>query len=86
MGVVGGRLATGAVGAIVGAIMLVAGASLLLGGPFFRTSQQTDPWYFGGGESSSAVLTAVGVLGVLLVLLGGYLFAVGLRGSMDSFH
>lgn len=74
------RYASGTFGATVGVAMIVVGAFLLLTGPVFHA--QSGGWWtpLYGSESSEVVVVAAGVLGMLFVVMGGYLLAVALRG------
>lgn len=78
------RLVGGATGVLLGAALLLVGAYLLWTGPLVQAHQESWWWVLGGREASGATIAAVGVLGVLLVVLGGYLMAVGLKGAMGT--
>jgi hypothetical protein len=80
---------TGAVIAIVGAVVLIFGIGLAAAPVFTATGEQHDSGplgLFGGGQSGSASFNAMPIVGFVLIIVGAVMLLAGLKGAMQSFE
>lgn len=88
MAVSGGAVGTGTVATGLGIAFLVVGIVLAMSGPVVFAEHEQNSGLFGIGSSSSSRggVNPVPILGYILILMGGIVLIVGLKGMMSSFE